>query len=77
MLTIVEGEAIVRGGAPESVRGVTHGIAEVIFANLIPGNPVELHPRTIYETIVRAARAGKSAGKIASELHDAYGQGAL
>jgi hypothetical protein len=77
VLSVIEGEAIDRGKAPESVRGVTSAIAEEAFAGFAPGQLIELHPREIYYAIVRAARAGKSASTIRALVRSAYQQGNL
>jgi hypothetical protein len=68
VLGTIENEAIERGGAPASLRGVTGRMADAAFANHVHGDILDLHPRDIYLTIVKGARAGKSTGAIAAEL---------
>jgi hypothetical protein len=77
VLGVIEGEAIDRGGAPGSLRGVTNGIAEEAFSSFAPGQLIEVHPSAIYYAIVRAARAGKGADAIATDLRSAYAHGKL
>jgi hypothetical protein len=77
VLAVIEGEAIDRGKAPTSIRGVTSTIAEEAFANFAPGELIEVHPSSIYYTIVRSSRAGKSASVIAAGLRSAYSTGKL
>ena len=77
MLLAVEEEVLDRGGVPSSFSGVTRGLAEDTFASFVPGDLIELHPRSIYYAIVRGARAGKSPAAIAAELRSAYARGAL
>jgi len=77
VLSVVEGEAIDRGQAPESIRGTTSGIAQEAFAGFAPGQLIEVRPRAIYYQIVQSARAGKSASAIRAQLRAGYQAGKL
>jgi len=77
VLTVIEGEAISRGGAPSSLRGVTNALAEDAFAGFSPGTAIEIHPSAIYYVIVRGVRAGKSASTISAELRAGHARGNL
>jgi hypothetical protein len=77
VLAVIEGEAISRGGAPSSIRGVTNALAEAAFASFSPGTSIEVHPSAIYYVIVRGIRAGKSASAISSDLRAGHARGTL
>jgi len=68
VLNVIEGEAINKGGAPDSIRGVTGAFADKVFEIFVPSDLFEIHPREMYYTIVKGVRAGKSKATIAAEL---------
>jgi hypothetical protein len=68
-LTIIENEAVARGGAPAAVaKGSTQPLARAVFDRWASGMTITLHPRAMYYAIVKGARAGQSQSTIAAAL---------
>jgi hypothetical protein len=69
VLSIIEQEAMKRGGAPASVaKGSTRPLAQGLFDKWSPGMTLTIKPREMYYTIVKGARAGQSQGSVAATI---------